>query len=223
MSKMGGTHLSLSPIHFDTRSEEDTEKKVLSASVATAFARYDLPVPGGPYSKIPLQGTRLPVNKWGNLIGKITASFKASLAPSKPATSSQRTLGFSDNIAPKAAIWNQQMKKRGWYVGSLTGQTSTELLQICVVVVIVSTLFTTFAKDEYAFVFSSLVRCRCMTYFLVGLLSPPLARMGFFSFSSLCFLMASFNSSARWRYSKNLFFTVSFARGFFSSTWYGKD
>jgi len=33
---------------LDTKSEEDTEKKVeLLASVATAFARYDLPVPGG--------------------------------------------------------------------------------------------------------------------------------------------------------------------------------
>lgn len=42
------THLSDSPIHFDTRSELETEKKVLFASVATAFAKKDLPVPGGP-------------------------------------------------------------------------------------------------------------------------------------------------------------------------------
>ena len=28
-------------------------KKVESASVATAFAKKDFPVPGGPYSKIP--------------------------------------------------------------------------------------------------------------------------------------------------------------------------
>jgi hypothetical protein len=28
-------------------------KKVESASVATAFAKNDLPVPGGPYNKIP--------------------------------------------------------------------------------------------------------------------------------------------------------------------------
>jgi len=40
------------------------------------------------------------VNKLGNLIGKITASFKDSLAPSKPAISSQRTFGFSVRIAP---------------------------------------------------------------------------------------------------------------------------
>ena len=38
------THLS--PNHLDTRSELDTEKKVeLLASVATAFAKKDLPVP----------------------------------------------------------------------------------------------------------------------------------------------------------------------------------
>ena len=37
----------LSPIHLVTRSEEEMEKSVDSASVATAFARYDFPVLGG--------------------------------------------------------------------------------------------------------------------------------------------------------------------------------
>lgn len=42
------TSFSDSPNHFETRSDEETEKNVeLLASVATAFARYDLPVPGG--------------------------------------------------------------------------------------------------------------------------------------------------------------------------------
>jgi hypothetical protein len=36
-------------------------KNVESASVATAFARYDFPVPGGPYSKKARQGRRFPV------------------------------------------------------------------------------------------------------------------------------------------------------------------
>lgn len=40
------TNLSLSPCHFETRSEDETAKNVLSASVATALARYDFPVPG---------------------------------------------------------------------------------------------------------------------------------------------------------------------------------
>ena len=55
------TNFSLSPIHLDTKSDEETEKKVESASVATAFAKYDFPVPGGPYNRIPLQGFLLPV------------------------------------------------------------------------------------------------------------------------------------------------------------------
>lgn len=40
-------------VTFDTRSEELIAKNVESASVATAFARNDFPVPGGPYSRIP--------------------------------------------------------------------------------------------------------------------------------------------------------------------------
>ena len=58
------TSFSDSPSHFDTRSELDTEKKVeLLASVATALAKYDLPVPGGPKSRIPRHGLRLPEHK----------------------------------------------------------------------------------------------------------------------------------------------------------------
>lgn len=42
------TNFSDSPNHFDTKSDEETEKNVeLFASVATALARYDFPVPGG--------------------------------------------------------------------------------------------------------------------------------------------------------------------------------
>jgi len=37
------------------------EKKVELASVATALARYDFPVPGGPYKRIPFHGLRFPV------------------------------------------------------------------------------------------------------------------------------------------------------------------
>lgn len=42
------TSFSDSPSHFDTKSDDETEKNVeLLASVATAFAKYDFPVPGG--------------------------------------------------------------------------------------------------------------------------------------------------------------------------------
>ena len=43
-----GGYRSLSPIHFEIKSLELTEKNVEFASVATAFAKYDFPVPGGP-------------------------------------------------------------------------------------------------------------------------------------------------------------------------------
>lgn len=57
----GKSHFSLSPNHLDTRSEEEMEKKVeLLASVATALARYDFPVPGGPNRRMPLHGVRFP-------------------------------------------------------------------------------------------------------------------------------------------------------------------
>ena len=54
LSKRFLTIFSDSPCHLDIRSELEMEKNVDSlASVATALARYDFPVPGGPYNKIP--------------------------------------------------------------------------------------------------------------------------------------------------------------------------
>mmetsp|Transcript_5634 Transcript_5634/g.11914 ORF Transcript_5634/g.11914 Transcript_5634/m.11914 type:complete len:319 (+) Transcript_5634:421-1377(+) len=97
------TRRSLSPCHLETRSDEDTEKNVDWASVATALARYDLPVPGGPYNRMPFHGRRLPVKSCGKRAGKMTASLRASFAPSKPATSSHFTLGFSVKMEPARA------------------------------------------------------------------------------------------------------------------------
>mmetsp|Transcript_42952 Transcript_42952/g.101992 ORF Transcript_42952/g.101992 Transcript_42952/m.101992 type:complete len:268 (+) Transcript_42952:698-1501(+) len=94
------TSFSLSPIHLETRSDEETLKNVDSASVAMALARYDFPVPGGPYRRIPDHGFRAPVKNCGNWIGRMTASFSASFAPSRPATSSHLMLGFSSRMTP---------------------------------------------------------------------------------------------------------------------------
>lgn len=59
--KLKKNYFSDSPSHFDTRSLLETEIKVEpSASVATAFAMYDFPVPGGPNNKIPRHGFRDP-------------------------------------------------------------------------------------------------------------------------------------------------------------------
>mmetsp|Transcript_1583 Transcript_1583/g.3723 ORF Transcript_1583/g.3723 Transcript_1583/m.3723 type:complete len:238 (-) Transcript_1583:259-972(-) len=100
------TIFSLSPCHFDTRSEEDREKKVESASVATALARWDLPVPGGPYSSIPFHGFLFPVKSCGNFTGSITVSCSRLFACSSPAISHHRTFGFSVTIAPSSDFFS---------------------------------------------------------------------------------------------------------------------
>jgi hypothetical protein len=51
---------SLSPTHLEIKSDDDIEKNVASHSVAHAFASKVLPVPGGPYNKIPFQGFKFP-------------------------------------------------------------------------------------------------------------------------------------------------------------------
>jgi hypothetical protein len=62
------------------RSEDETEKKVPSASVAQALAKKVFPVPGGPYKRIPFHGFLLPVKISGNLMGRMTASLSAFFA-----------------------------------------------------------------------------------------------------------------------------------------------
>jgi hypothetical protein len=59
-----------------------------------------------PKSNIPFQGIRFPVKRCGNFMGKMTASFKASFAPSRPATSDHLTQGFSTTIAPSSLACN---------------------------------------------------------------------------------------------------------------------
>ena len=63
-----------SPTYFDIKSEELTEKKVALAYVAHALAKKVLPVPGGPYNKIPFHGYLRPTNISGNLVGSMMAS-----------------------------------------------------------------------------------------------------------------------------------------------------
>ena len=88
-----------SPTYFDIKSELDILKNVELHSVAHALAIKVFPVPGGPYNRIPFQGSTLPVKKSGIYIGNIKASYKDFLASTKPATSSHLTLGFSPIIA----------------------------------------------------------------------------------------------------------------------------
>lgn len=68
------TNRSLSPTYLDNRSLAYTAKNSTLHNEAQALARYVLPVPGGPYNKIPLQGDRAPTNNSGNFIGSTIAS-----------------------------------------------------------------------------------------------------------------------------------------------------
>jgi hypothetical protein len=45
--------------------EAEMLKKVVRHSVATALASSVLPVPGGPYSRMPFHGLRIPVHRRG--------------------------------------------------------------------------------------------------------------------------------------------------------------
>lgn len=99
ISKRYLTTFSLSPTYLLMMSLLEILKKVdYDISWAQALAMKVLPVPGGPYSRIPFHGFLVPLKIYGKRKGIMTASFKASFAFTKPATSSQVTDGFSLTI-----------------------------------------------------------------------------------------------------------------------------
>lgn len=55
------TSFSDSPLYLEVNVDEDTLKKVVLHSVATAFASIVFPVPGGPTINTPFQGLRIPL------------------------------------------------------------------------------------------------------------------------------------------------------------------
>ncbi len=79
------------PANISTNDDADCEKNAAPDSCATALASSVLPVPGGPYSRMPF-GTRAPsfANRSGSF-RKSTTSRSSSFASSRPATSSQAT------------------------------------------------------------------------------------------------------------------------------------
>lgn len=60
ISNSNRTSFSDSPRYLEVSVEEDTLKKVVPHSVATAFASIVLPVPGGPTISTPFHGRRMP-------------------------------------------------------------------------------------------------------------------------------------------------------------------
>ncbi len=94
-SNRSRTRAAPTPTNISTKSDPLIEKNGTPASPATARARSVLPVPGGPYSRMPF-GTLAPM-AW-NLVGVSRYSFtswSSSTASSIPATSAKVVLGWS--------------------------------------------------------------------------------------------------------------------------------
>jgi len=95
-SKISLTNLAPSPINFCTSSEPTISINVELVEAATALANKVLPVPGGPYNKIPFGGS-MPtfLNNSGFFKGSSTTSRISCTSCFNPPTSDHLILGFS--------------------------------------------------------------------------------------------------------------------------------
>ena len=86
------------PANISMNEDADWLKNCAPDSCATAFASSVLPVPGGPWSRIPF-GTLAPscLKRFGS-VRKSTTSRSSSLVSSTPATSSQVTELFDRGL-----------------------------------------------------------------------------------------------------------------------------
>ena len=69
------TIFSESPRYLEVNEEEETLKKEVLHSVATALANMVLPVPGGPTINTPFKGRRMPKKNRSNLSGDAVISI----------------------------------------------------------------------------------------------------------------------------------------------------
>ena len=99
MSNSIFTSFSLSPRHFDTMLDAEMLKNVVLHSVATAFASIVFPVPGGPNSRMPFHGRRIPLKNCGYFVGITTASFSSCFASSSAAMQSHVTFGAVSSMS----------------------------------------------------------------------------------------------------------------------------
>merc|ERR1739836_51719 len=76
MLKSNLTIFSESPRYFEVNEDEDTLKKEVLHSVATALANIVLPVPGGPTIKTPFKGRRMPKIQVVCLVMQLFQLFK---------------------------------------------------------------------------------------------------------------------------------------------------
>ncbi|RDX82323.1 hypothetical protein CR513_36902, partial [Mucuna pruriens] len=98
---------SLSPRHLEAKVAEDTLKKVVPHSVATALARSVFPVPGGPNMRTPFHGLLIPCKDRNSIHkGSTTASSRSLFASVSPATSSHLTPGEVSNTSRSSIAAN---------------------------------------------------------------------------------------------------------------------
>ena len=93
------TNFSLYPTHLLVNELALMLKNVALAELAIARPIIVLPVPGGPKSKIPLGGARIPVKISGRNIGHTIISLINFLAKSRPAISYHFTDFLVSNIS----------------------------------------------------------------------------------------------------------------------------
>lgn len=72
--KRARTSFSASPCHLDVRAEADTARNAADAAEAAARASSVFPFPGGPYSKMPRSGARMPCTGEGSSTGSSSGS-----------------------------------------------------------------------------------------------------------------------------------------------------
>mmetsp|Transcript_16575 Transcript_16575/g.39339 ORF Transcript_16575/g.39339 Transcript_16575/m.39339 type:complete len:290 (+) Transcript_16575:600-1469(+) len=97
------TSFSPSPIHRLVSEDAERAKNVHLDSFASARARRVFPLPGGPYSRSPFAGERIPLKRSDRSAGSTTSSCRARLAPPSPAMLSHPTEGL-DSITSDRII-----------------------------------------------------------------------------------------------------------------------
>ncbi len=128
ISKSSLTSFSDSPLYLEVSVEEDTLKKVVPHSVATALASMVLPVPGGPTMRTPLHGLRMPLKKSGIHMGSTTASSSSRLASCRSAMSSQCVLGsFCTMSRSSISMRSRSMPPESNFLSSPSPSSSSSL------------------------------------------------------------------------------------------------
>ena len=87
-------NLLLSPYYLDWISLLLMVNSIELTSEAGALIRWPFPVPGGPYKRMNLCGSRFPRNTCGNFMGSSAAIWSSIFASDKPAKSAHVTSSF---------------------------------------------------------------------------------------------------------------------------------